>query len=358
MSVNQTVENVYIRQTAVQLTRKHFWRLLGIAVIVYAINALLQYLVTLLGDALMLPESQTLLTTMEQYLQSEQLTSSQPARDALITLLTSPKFLLYNLFSSVVISLVASGLSLGQQQQMLQTARGCTPQLLGTFGRMKYFLKGFGLELFVLLKTFLWMLPGLVLIFADAMLWQDSYSEILALLGIGLMIGLVVPAILRYSLAQIALADDPTRGIRECVALSKGWMAGRKWQYFKLDIPVLLKAMGVIFLVSFIGVLVLGAAGLTENAAAAEIFTWVIAVSTVYFDLQMLLLPALFYLKRLEPAADVPVSHWLRDHLATDIAEPSPDETTAKDSPAEDAAESEFPETNDEKENPNEQQDC
>lgn len=64
------------------------------------------------------------------------------------------------------------------------------------------------------------------------MLFQSLFIFLWSLL-------LIVPGVIasiRYSQAFFILADDPNKGIRECMDESKRMMAGNKWKYFCLDI--------------------------------------------------------------------------------------------------------------------------
>lgn len=341
MSINHTVENVYIRQEASQLTRRHFWRMLGMAAIMYGVTLGLQELLTWLGDLLMGPEIQALIQATQYYNSSGTLTSSEPVADAALKLFSSPKFLLYNLIFSIVTGVIGAGMTMGHHLQLIRIGQGSTAPVLGVFGRMQFCLKAFGMDLWFALKIILWLLPGLLLFVAGAVISALEFYEIgnwILALGVGLLLGLSIPAIFRYAMAPYILADEPMRGIRECLTLSKTWMQGHKWQYFKLALPVILKSLAVGFAVSMLCALVIGATGLLDPVVY-QLILFITAASTIYFDLQLALLPALFYLKRREPIPAKPVSYWLR-----------------KDAPTPEAS-SDAPET-DTKENDHEESDC
>lgn len=352
MRVNQTVENVYLRQDAVQLTRKHFWRLLGMLVIISVLSTGLDYLLTFVGDTLMAPEAQSLVTITEQYASSEMLTSSEPVADALSSLLTSPKLLLINLVYFIVTGVVSSGMTLGHKLQLIDTGRGGVPRVLGVFSRMRICLKAWGLTLWTDLKTLLWALPGLPVFFVGVELSLYNHGgigDLLAFAGIILVFVLMIQALLRYAMAAYLLADEPDRKIHDCVHFSKGLMKDRKWQYFKLGIPPLLKMMGIFFAINIACVILLALLGLMESYAAVNIFGAVASLSTVYFEMQLDMVYALYYLKRREPAQDAPVSYWLRDHSETGTDDESPEEISPETTP----------ETKEEeKENNHEQPDC
>ena len=316
MSVNKTVENVYLRHDAVELTRKHFWRLLGMMLVIGLLSVGLEHLLVWLGKLLNAPiDSAT----------AETLIAASP------TASNSALVFVVNLIFTFVSSLFASGLSLGHNAQLINAGRGGVPKVFGVFKRMRYCLKGWCLELLIGLKALLWMLPGLVLVITGAELQSYGESAIanwVVLAGLVLMLSLFIPAILRYSLAHYLMADEPDRGIRECITLSKELMKGRKWQYFKLGVPMLLKMIGVFYAASLVFSLVIVAIGSSASLAAQIIvliaMLLVIAAPCIYFGLQMDMAYVLFYLKRREPAADAPVSYWLKDHSTDDPAQAAP----------------------------------
>lgn len=365
MSVNQTVENVYLRQEAAQITRRHFWRLLGMSAIVYALTALAEYLLTQLGDLVMAKEVQAVLTAVSSYMNAEHIHSTDTMVTAWADLFLSPKFWGVNLVFIIVIGLLNGGLNLGYITQLIDTGRGGVPRVMGVFSRMRYCLKAWGLRLWTGLKLVLWMLPGVGLLILGAELQLYELYEagnLVMIIGMVLLFALVIRALLRYSQAMHLLADEPDRGVRECVSHSKGMMKNRKWQYFKLSIPVILRMTGVGLAVSLVGELILAAAGLDADRLAMQILQVIISLSGIYFLLQMNVLFTLFYLKQREPAADAPVSYWLRkpEEISTQPVSAWLMEHASDEIPAEIAGgtENPLPDTNDEKENSHEQSDC
>lgn len=378
MSINQTVENVYLRQDAVRLTRKHFWRLLGMLLLIVLIAGVLDTGLTALGDLLLLKESQDVIDAAIAFTQENRISSANTLLAAQTNLLTSPKYLLFNLAFILITGLVSSALGLGRHAQMLEAARGGKPRILGVFCRMRQCLKSWLLSLWVTLKLGLWAIPGLILISADTALWQGASSNWLTAIGIGLVLGLVIPAALRYCLATFILADDPDRGVRECVTLSKGLTAGRKWQCFKLGVPAVLKMLGVAYgsmIVMALVATILGSSGATAASILLVVLALLMLVAVaglvVYFSIQFDLAYALFYLKRREPVAGAvsywlrdqpkedpakaaPVSYWLRDHAEAAPAPAAQEAPESPDAPAEslaDSPEDTAPKTNEEKEN-------
>ena len=324
MSLNRTVENVYLRQDAFQLTRLHFWRMLGMYVLLFSLTAGLEYILTWLGDLLMGPEIQALTEAAQHAQSTGTAASSAMLTKTLLEFFTSPKFLVYNLVFIVVTGIISAGLSLGFQRQMISIGRGTGARVLGIFSRMQYGLKAWGLNLWIGLISLLWILLGLLILTFSAaaaiLLIGDSGKWVMSI-GPFLMLGLGIWAAFRYGMAPYLLADEPTRGIRECAKLSKLWMQGRKWQYFKLFIPVILKGMGVTILVGTLCGLVCGLCGWTENPLIMEIATLIAAASATYWLLQENLLPALFYIKRRNPIPVAPVSTPANDEPAADSPE-------------------------------------
>ena len=374
MSVKHTVENVYLRQEAVQKTRKHFWRLLGMLAVIALCTWLMENGLTALGDMITAPETQAIVDAANTFVTSKTITSTAPMTDALSSLFTSAKFWAFNLAYIAIAGLVSNGLSLGRHAQLLAVAaRDEKPRLLGGFCRMRYCLKAWGLSLFVALKTALWALPGALVFFLSVELQdlgQYDLGNVIGCIGVGLLFGLIIPAALRYCLSTFIMANEPERGVRECVTLSKGLMQGRKWQCFKLGVPMILKMIGVMYGTIILLSMVLAIIGNNASVAVQVIFLITILLAiflpSIYFGIQFDVVYALFFLKCREPAADAPVSYWLRDHTETDPAKaapisawqesnpPSPAQEESPDAPAEspDASPEDIsPETNEEKEN-------
>ena len=325
MSTKLTVENVYLRQDAVQLTRRHFWPLLGMSVIFTIITNGLGKALTAVGDQLLLPEVTELMTQYSYLLSSERLTSSEPFQNSLFSLFTSPKFWLFNLLYMIVTNLVRTGLRLGRTKELIDTARGGSPAVGGVFGLMKYCLKAWAVDIWCTLKTLAWMLPGVgVMLLGSFLAGGDTagIGNMLMAVGSGLIIGLVIPTLIRYAMSTSILADDPSRGIRECVKRSAGMMKDRKWQLFKLGVPVWLKIIGASFVATMIGS-ALESLLTMDYELTTSINSVLVSVASIYFFLQLDVLYALFYVKRSPaaqaPAAPQPISSWLQEHTATDI---------------------------------------
>lgn len=280
---NLSVENVYTRASAKELAKKYFWKLLGMLAIVLGIT----YAIAFGGTALL----------------------ALGGNEAV--------FAIGYIVLMVVMVLVASGLSMGLYAAMIDLCRGNETVTVGrVFSRMGKCLKAFGLSLWVGLKTFLWMLPGYVVVLVSAFAVlsftepttgtiSESSAGTMALLMFGgmlLMFILGIPAVYRYMLSTYILADNPDTGVFESVRQSKAMMKGHKWQAFKLVLPIIL-IMYVIVLVLSVA---MGAvmALLANTPAAMTILSIVLMVviiaAMLYYMIRMYLCYTLFYLKRVD----------------------------------------------------------
>ena len=147
--------------------------------------------------------------------------------------------------------LVTPCLSLGMNAWLMDRLRGWDGPVSTVFCRMKLFLKAIGLQLMIILKVLLWMLPGMAATAAmlipvfragsvDAQLaaLQSSYSMMLPLTLLT-----VVPAViagLRYALSEFIMADKPESGILFCIRRSKELMKDQKKYLFFLLVSFLL----------------------------------------------------------------------------------------------------------------------
>lgn len=221
------------------------------------------------------------------------------------------------LLMALVVSIPVSGLSLGLNDALLRVANQEHVSVRCLFSRMRQSFKAFGLMLWVALKTYLWMLPGLVVALAgsglilavDTVKDTPNDAQLVAtfvpfFIGYVLMFALMIPAALRYSLSFIALAEDGSRGIRACVNHSKALMKGRKWQFFKLIAYVFLvmwlAMMGMSFVFAFLTSLF--AKSTAVLTVVQVLFSILLLGVTAYFALRMMMTQTLFYRKRIESA--------------------------------------------------------
>ena len=152
-------------------------------------------------------------------------------------------------------------LTLGMDKWMMDRLRGQDGPVTAVFGRAKLFLKACGLEIFVALKVFLWMLPGLCLTILASFLFiitGESSSEILTMFKMYILsvlpFSMIVPAFfayVRYALAEYVMAEKPETKIRECVSRSKKLIKGN----MRLIAMNILFFFLLIFLTSLFGAL-------------------------------------------------------------------------------------------------------
>ena len=275
-----TVENVYTRHTAKELTKQYFWKLLGMMAIAFSIP----YGLMIAVSAIFSPVG-------------TQSNMSVPV--AFVT--------------AIVAALLGSGLTLGLLRSFISLCRGENVSVGAVFQNMHLCLKGFGLSLWVGLKAFLWALPGYAAAFVVAFVMthyvsqQGAVSEgtvalltILPALALIAVVAMAVPAALRYMLSTFILADKPNTGVFACVRQSKVMMKGHKWQAFKLVIPVIL-VMYVIFIVAAVAI---GAASaflatttLMANILSVVMFVVMVGI-TLYYSIRMYLCYCIFYNNR------------------------------------------------------------
>ena len=143
--------------------------------------------------------------------------------------------------------LITPCLTLGMYQWMLNRLRGRADEPVSTvFCRAKLFFKAIGLQLFIVLKVLLWMLPGIGLTFAGYIPILRAGNDAAALnSAIRLSNGLMLPSLLltvvpgvmaalRYAMSEFIMADEPETGIRECVRRSIRHMQEMKRMLFTL----------------------------------------------------------------------------------------------------------------------------
>ena len=115
----------------------------------------------------------------------------------------------YSLWSSIYVLLVTGPFTLGLTMLFLAMFRRHRVQPVDLFLGFEQFGKALGLMLYQMLFIFLWtmlfIVPGII-------------------------------ASIRYSQAFYILADDPSKGIRQCVDESKAMMKGNKAKYFCLSL--------------------------------------------------------------------------------------------------------------------------
>ena len=160
---------------------------------------------------------------------------------------------------NLLAAIISPFLTLGMLNYFFKLLRGEEDALISTvFSRKNCFFKAIGLNLMVFLRTFLWMLPGLVLEVL-AVVAVTAFSESLSMLAILLMYAgpvtmlvLGVRAALHYAMADRVMAETPSKGINQCIRESVAIMSQRKLLLFSLEISFFLWQIGLTLLESLL----------------------------------------------------------------------------------------------------------
>ena len=143
-------------------------------------------------------------------------------------------------------------LGLGMNKWLMDRLRKApvTDVLDGAFCRVRLFFKALGLQLLIILKVLLWMLPGIAL-FAGLLIplytaeTADAANSVLRTVNVMTLPVILVMAVpggiaaLRYAMAEYILADEPETKITECVRRSKKQMRELKRMLFMLLVSFL-----------------------------------------------------------------------------------------------------------------------
>lgn len=156
---------------------------------------------------------------------------------------------LYNLGGTVLGSFVSAPFTVALSLIYLNLVNGVRPKVADIFEGFHIYKKTVGLYWWVSLFSFLWMLPtyaGMALIAVGTNTMRGNGSE---MLGVAMTIfgGLLTLAamvfgmikVLRYTQAFYVLADQPERGVRDCLNESKRLMKGHCGEYFVLTLTFL-----------------------------------------------------------------------------------------------------------------------
>ena len=149
--------------------------------------------------------------------------------------------------------LITPCLALGMYRWLMDRLRKGpeTDAVSGAFCRVRLFFKAIGLQLLIILKVLLWMLPGLavftgitlLLYRADTAAAAGSAARAANALSLPAVLLTAVPAAvaaLRYAMAEFILADEPETKVTECIRRSKEQMRELKKMLFMLLFSFLL----------------------------------------------------------------------------------------------------------------------
>ncbi len=156
---------------------------------------------------------------------------------------------------NLLAGIISPFLTLGMLNYFFKLLRGEEDALISTvFSRKNCFFKAIGLNLMVFLRTFLWMLPGLVLEVL-ALVVMAFVPDSLLMLAIMLMyvgpitmLVLGIRAALHYAMATRVMAETPSKGINQCIRESVAIMSQRKLLLFSLEISFFLWQIGLTLL--------------------------------------------------------------------------------------------------------------
>ena len=147
--------------------------------------------------------------------------------------------------------LITPCLTLGMYKWLMDRLRGQEDPVSTVLRRMKLFLKAIGLQLLIILKILLWMLPGIAAaaalmlpVFQSPTLagrltaLQNSYNMTLPVTLLIAVPGAI--AALRYAMSEFIMADEPEEKILPCIRRSKELMKDKKKDLFFLLFSFLL----------------------------------------------------------------------------------------------------------------------
>jgi len=161
--------------------------------------------------------------------------------------------------------LITPCLGLGMYKWLMDLLRKApvTDVVQGAFCRVRLFFKAIGLQLLIILKVFLWMLPGIALLIclmiplyqADTPDAVNSVMRTVNALTLPVILVMAVPgaiAALRCAMAEFILADEPETKITECIRRSKEQMRDLKRMLFTLLLSFLLWYLLQLLVASFL----------------------------------------------------------------------------------------------------------
>ena len=167
-------------------------------------------------------------------------------RELLRMLASYLPFWLIGLALGVVVTLFSYVMSFGYQGYVLQLARGQEAgwrELMGGFSSLG---RALGVYLMVGIFSALWYLVAYVPVTLVMLVWESVLNPAAWWLAVPVELVLnvavsvfYVSRVLRYSLAPLALADQPELGVFGAIRRSKELMQGRRWEFFKLNLSFL-----------------------------------------------------------------------------------------------------------------------
>ena len=235
----------YYRKKALLALKGHWQPALLVALIVNLPTMLIQGFSAFTGNDVMTRLQNVILTTSRDGVLNQDMLVQE-----INTMLSSTAFWIIRGLELLAL-LVTPCLALGMYKWLMDLLHGQEQPVNAVFCRMKYFFKALGLQLLVILKVLLWMLPGIIaagfLVYPavqattqqaqmEALMKSQAYSLPVLLL-------MIVPgaiAALRYALAEYIQAEKPENKIRFCLRHSRELTDGKKKNLFTLVLSFLL----------------------------------------------------------------------------------------------------------------------
>ena len=235
----------YFRRKALDALKGHWQTALLVALIVNLPTLLMQGFSAYTGNDL-LGRMQTLIITASR----DGVLSEQLILNEIRTFLNSTGFWTVRGLE-LLAWLITPCLSLGMYKWLLDRLQGLEDPVSTVFCRMNRFFRAIGLQLLIILKVLLWMLPGIALFIylllpvyrsanpqVQLEALQRSYNMTLPVTLLMVVPGAM--AALRHALADYILADQPESRILFCVRRSKELMKDQKKNLFFLLVSFLL----------------------------------------------------------------------------------------------------------------------
>ena len=235
----------YYRRKALAALKGHWQTALLVALIVSLPTMLMQAISAFTGN--------DPLARLEAYI----VTASRDgvmSQEALIgeinTIVSSTSFWVFRGLEAAAL-LITPCLSLGMYKWLMDLLHGQEQPVNSVLSRMKYFFKALGLQLQVILRVLLWMLPGIIaagFLVYPVLRAGNAQAQLAALqrsqgLSFPVILLMAVPgaiAALRYALADYIMAENPENKILFCVRRSRELMRDRKKDLFFLMVSFLL----------------------------------------------------------------------------------------------------------------------
>lgn len=264
-------------------------------------------------------------------------------RELLRMLASYLPFWLIGLALGVVVTLFSYVMSFGYQGYVLRLARGQEAgwrELMGGFSSLG---RALGVYLMVGIFSALWYLVAYVPVTLVMLVWESVLNPAAWWLAVPVELVLnvavsvfYVSRVLRYSLAPLALADQPELGVFGAIRRSKELMQGRRWEFFKLNLSFLgwylIEVLVVLagYWVSIVAITFLagfglwGAGGANMDRILEQLV--LLIVQSVWIMPLCIAIASMLYLMWLQPYVSTTVAHyycWITDTQAPPITPPA-----------------------------------